>query len=76
MYQNKKKADKQMNKLKSMMTNSFDKTGMFLIVISAVLFGMMPMLAKIAYQYGSNAYSVAFGRFFIGSMILLCIIKI
>lgn len=50
------------------------KNGVASIIISAVLFGMMPLLTKVAYQYGSNAYSVAFGRFFFGSVILLMVI--
>lgn len=33
-------------------------------VLSAALFGLMPLFTKIAYQYGSNAYTVSFMRFF------------
>lgn len=44
--------------------------GSLYVILSAVLFGMMPLLAKIAYAHGSNAYMVAFGRFFLGSAML------
>ena len=33
------------------------KLGASLIILSAVLFGLMPLLAKIAYAHGSNAYT-------------------
>ncbi len=45
------------------------------VVLSAVLFGCMPLLAKIAYTHGSNAYAAAFGRFLFGSIFLLAIIR-
>ena len=44
------------------------------MILSAVLFGMMPLLARIAYAHGSNAYTVAFTRFFFGSIVLSIII--
>lgn len=44
--------------------------GSFYVILSAVLFGTMPLLAKVAYAHGSNAYTVAFGRFLFGSAIL------
>ncbi len=50
------------------------QAGILYIILSAVLFGAMPLLAKVAYAHGSNAYTVAFGRFFIGSTILLAVI--
>lgn len=46
------------------------QVGSFYVILSAILFGTMPLLAKVAYAHGSNAYTVAFGRFFIGSIIL------
>lgn len=46
------------------------QAGSFCVILSAVLFGTMPLLARIAYAHGSNAYTVAFGRFFFGSFIL------
>lgn len=48
--------------------------GSLCVLLSAVLFGTMPLLATIAYDHGSNAYTVAFGRFLFGSMMLLVII--
>lgn len=44
--------------------------GVFYVIFSAVLFGMMPLLTRVAYAHGSNAYTVAFGRFFFGSIVL------
>ncbi len=52
------------------------QAGSLYIVLSAVLFGTMPLLAKVAYAHGSNAYTVAFGRFFFGSMILGAVISL
>ena len=46
------------------------QVGSLYVVLSAVLFGTMPLLAKIAYSHGSNAYTVAFGRFLLGSAML------
>jgi len=43
------------------------RTGTFFVILSAVLFGTMPLLAKIAYAYGANAYTVVFGRFAFGA---------
>lgn len=54
--------------------NLYKQAGAASVVLSAVLFGTMPLLAKVAYQHGSNAYSVAFGRFFFGSILLFVII--
>ena len=56
--------------------NNKQNMGAFYVIASAVLFGLMPLFTKTAYQYGSNAYSAAFGRFFFGSLILLVIILI
>lgn len=56
--------------------NNKRNMGALYVVASAVLFGLMPLFTKTAYQYGSNAYSAAFGRFFFGSLILLAIILI
>lgn len=46
------------------------------VILSAILFGVMPLLAKVSYSHGSNAYTVAFGRFFFGSVMLGIIIFI
>lgn len=45
-------------------------------ILSATLFGTMPLLAKIAYEHGSNAYTVAFGRYLFGSIMLFAILSI
>ena len=44
--------------------------GSLYIILSAVLFGFMPLLTKIAYAHGSNSYTAAFGRFLFGSLFL------
>lgn len=38
--------------------------GYLYAMISAILFGLMPLFTKIAYRYGSNPYTVSFMRFF------------
>ena len=48
--------------------------GSLYIILSAILFGTMPLLAKVAYAHGSNAYTVAFSRFLFGSIMLLIVI--
>ncbi len=53
-----------------MMRNIKNQTGVIYVILSAILFGTMPLLARIAYAHGSNAYTVAFGRFFFGSIVL------
>ena len=45
-------------------TNTPQGIGYLYAVLSAALFGLMPLFTKIAYQYGSNAYTVSFMRFF------------
>ncbi len=53
-----------------------NRLGVFYVVLSAVLFGTMPLLTRIAYAHGSNAYTVAFGRMFFGGAVLgaVCLI--
>ncbi len=58
----------------SNMNKKREYIGVIYIIISALLFGVMPLLAKLAYQHGSNAYTVAFGRFGFGCIILFFII--
>lgn len=48
--------------------------GMICSILSAVLFGLMPLFTKIAYQYGFNTFTVAFSRFFFGTVIAAVII--
>ena len=50
--------------------------GSLCVILSAILFGTMPLLAKVAYAHGSNAYTVAFGRFLFGSIILGAVIAL
>ncbi len=45
-----------------------ESLGIFFVILSAVLFGTMPLLARIAYANGSNPFTVAFGRFLFGSI--------
>ena len=57
-----------------MMKKTKNQIGVIYVILSAVLFGTMPLLARIAYAHGSNAYTVAFTRFFFGSIVLSIII--
>ncbi len=43
-------------------------SGMICAAASGVLFGTMPLMTKTAYAMGSNAYTVAFGRFLTGAL--------
>lgn len=52
-----------------------ERTGSVCVIVSAVLFGCMPLLARVAYGQGSNAFSVAFGRFLFGSLFLWAIVR-
>lgn len=38
------------------------------VILSAVLFGMMPLFTKTAYAYGCNAYTAGAGRFLFGAI--------
>ena len=51
--------------------------GEFFAVVSAVLFGCMPLIARTAYANGSNAYMVSSSRYLTGSlwMILFLFVK-
>ena len=55
---------------------TYDRTrvGELCVITSAVLFGLMPLFAKIAAEHGSNAYMSALGRFFFGSVVLLAVL--
>lgn len=50
--------------------------GSLYIILSGLLFGLMPLITKYAYSHGSNAYTAAFGRFLFGSAILFIVIMI
>ena len=43
-------------------------------ILSAVLFGTMPLMAKTAFALGSNAYTTAFGRFATGAVVAFFLI--
>ncbi|MBO4394291.1 MAG: DMT family transporter [Spirochaetales bacterium] len=43
-------------------------SGMIFVIISGMMFGTMPLMAKAAYSLGSNAFSVSFGRFVTGTV--------
>lgn len=45
--------------------------GLLYIVLASVSFGIMPILAKLAYSQGANPYSVLFLRFLFASIMLL-----
>ena len=45
--------------------------GSLLVIISAISFGLMPVFAKIAYENGSNNYTVLALRFIFSSIVLL-----
>ena len=53
---------------KSKIGLSPEAEGVICALISGILFGTMPLMAKTAYTLGSNAYTVAFGRFFTGAV--------
>lgn len=42
--------------------------GPLCVILSAVLFGMMPLFTKTAYAYGCNAYTAGAGRFLFGAI--------
>lgn len=50
-------------------------TGFLAVIISGIVFGCMPLLAKIVYQNGGNAINLVFWRFFISILPLYFILK-
>ena len=50
-------------------SNRDQRTGALYVILSAVLFGTMPLVTKIAYRYGGNAYTAVFGRYAFGALI-------
>ncbi len=50
--------------------------GIIYTVVSSAAFGVMPILAKIAYKGGANATTVLFLRFFIATLIILLYIVV
>lgn len=59
-----------------MQTNHKLFVGPGAVILSAVLFGTMPLMAKSAFALGSNAYTTAFGRFASGALVALLMILI
>jgi len=55
---------------------SEDKKGILVTALSATGFGAMPVIAQIAYSYGSNVTTLLFLRFTIASLIFLLILKL
>ena len=53
-----------------------ETAGMICAFVSAILFGTMPLMTKYAYSLGSNAYTVAFGRFATGALFSAVVILI
>lgn len=52
---------------------SKERLGEICVLLSAVLFGTMPLLAKVAYTGGANAFEVAFARAFFGAIFSLIV---
>lgn len=49
--------------------------GILFIIISAISFGIMPILAKLSYKGGSNTYTTLFLRFFFAAIMVLWYVK-
>jgi len=49
--------------------------GILYIVLSAISFGIMPILAKLSYRGGANTYTTLFLRFFFAAIMLLYYLK-
>lgn len=49
--------------------------GVLYVILSAALFGTMPLFTRIAYDHGSNAYTAVFTRFLCGSAVLGLVLR-
>lgn len=49
--------------------------GILFIMLSAIAFGIMPILAKLSYRGGANTYTALLLRFFFATIMLLCYLK-
>lgn len=49
--------------------------GILFIILSAISFGIMPILAKLSYRGGANTYTTLFLRFFFAAIMLLYYLK-
>ena len=52
------------------------RRGEICVILSAILFGMMPLMTRAAYRGGSNALSAAFYRFAFGAAMLFCLVRL
>lgn len=50
------------------------KTGIILVAISAVSFGLMPIFAKIAYSTGVSTFTLLFLRFLVGAVFMFSLL--
>ena len=50
-------------------------TGFLAVIISGIVFGCMPLMAKIVFKNGGNPINLAFWRFFISIFPLYIIVK-
>ena len=51
-------------------------TGPLCVIASAVLFGLMPLMTRTAYDHGWNAFTASGARFLIGGLVLIIFLKI
>ena len=58
------------------MSKRDERLGALYVSLSAVLFGTMPLVAKIAYRHGGNACTAVFGRYAFGALIAAGIIAL
>lgn len=66
--QNKKHGERKFRGSEEKGIFTLETEGMICTIISGILFGTMPLMAKSAYALGSNAYTLAFGRFLTGAL--------
>lgn len=52
------------------MENSNKNSGVFLVAVSAVSFGLIPIFAKMAYSAGTSTYTLLFLRFLVGTIFI------
>lgn len=60
---------------KNQMKKNDKITGVLYIILSAISFGIMPILAKLAYNGGANAITTLFLRFLFATLMLLYYLK-
>lgn len=52
------------------------KLGLIIAIISATLYGLMPLITKTVYASGSNSYTAVFLRMFIGAAVFFAVFKL